>query len=52
MNNKLEKVISTKADALVTDCPGCIMQLSGTISKQRKNIDVFHIAELLKKSQG
>jgi hypothetical protein len=35
------------ADVLVTDCPGCVMQLKGGLDKRGSRINVKHIAELM-----
>jgi len=44
---KLENVEKTGADILVTDCPGCVMQLKGGVDKRGGKIAVKHIAEIL-----
>jgi Fe-S oxidoreductase len=35
LNKKLNAVVSTGAEILVTECPGCIMQLRGVQIKQK-----------------
>ncbi len=44
---KLENVEKTGADILVTDCPGCVMQLKGGVDKRGGKVVVKHIAEIL-----
>lgn len=45
---KLEDAKSTGADVLVTECPGCIMQLRGGALKQEIDLEVRHLSEVLK----
>jgi iron-sulfur cluster protein len=45
---KLEDAQSTGAGTLVTECPGCIMQLRGGASKQGMDLKVIHLSEALK----
>lgn len=44
---KLDDIMSTGAELLVTECPGCVMQLRGGALKRGDGIDVLHIAEAL-----
>ncbi len=45
LKNKLDAVEETGADLLVTDCPGCVLQLKGGLDKRGSKIKVQHIAE-------
>ncbi len=47
LGKKLDLVEKSGADVLVTDCPGCVMQLKGGLDKRGSKIKVKHIAELL-----
>jgi len=47
LNKKLDHVEQTGAEILLTDCPGCIMQLRGGLQKRGSNIVVQHTAEAL-----
>ncbi len=47
LRRKLDNVEATGADILVTDCPGCVMQLQGGLDKRNSSVEVKHIAELL-----
>jgi iron-sulfur cluster protein len=47
LNQKLDHVERSGADILVTDCPGCVMQLRGGMLKREKVIPVKHIAEIV-----
>jgi len=38
-------VAATGADLLVSDCPGCVLQLRGGLEKRGGKIKVQHIAE-------
>jgi Fe-S oxidoreductase len=48
LSKKLEDAKSTGADVLVTECPGCIMQLRGGALKQGVDLKVRHLSEVLK----
>ena len=47
LNNKLNNVEETGADLLLTDCPGCVMQLRGGLKKRGSDISVQHTVEAL-----
>jgi iron-sulfur cluster protein len=47
LNKKLDNVEKTGADLLLTDCPGCVMQLKGGLKKRGSKIIVQHTAEAL-----
>jgi len=47
LKKKLDNVEDTAAELLVTDCPGCVLQLRGGMDKRSGKIQVKHIAELL-----
>lgn len=46
LTKKLADVEASGADLLVTECPGCVMQLRGGALKQGRNIEVIHLSEL------
>ena len=45
LKNKLDNVAATGAQLLVTDCPGCVLQLKGGMDKRGGKIRVKHLAE-------
>lgn len=47
VNLKLDHVKDTGAQQLVTDCPGCVMQLRGAAENRKDSFRVRHIAEAL-----
>lgn len=47
LKRKLDQYEAAGATTLVTDCPGCVMQLRGGEEKRGNRIVVKHIAELL-----
>jgi iron-sulfur cluster protein len=47
LRNKLADAARTAAEVLVTECPGCIMQLRGGAEKNKSGFAVRHIAEVL-----
>lgn len=47
LSKKLDNVQSTGAKYLVTDCPGCLLQLRGGMDRRGNPLDVLHMAELL-----
>jgi glycolate oxidase iron-sulfur subunit len=44
---KSQAIISSGAQAVVTGCPGCMMQLSDGLKHHESNIDVLHTLQLL-----
>ena len=52
LRRKLANVTATGAEVLVTDCPGCVLQLRGGIETSRKGkVTVKHIAEAVAEAQ-
>ncbi len=47
---KLDDFNKTGADVLVTECPGCVMQLKGGVKKRGDRLNVMHIAETLEEN--
>jgi iron-sulfur cluster protein len=47
LGKKLTAVQKTGAEELVTDCPGCVLQLKGGMVRRGAAVRVRHIAELL-----
>ncbi|WP_300670798.1 L-lactate dehydrogenase (quinone) large subunit LdhH [Desulfoluna sp.] len=47
LDHKLDNVSATGATTLVTDCPGCTLQLKGGIKARGMNVTVKHMAEVL-----
>ncbi len=47
LNKKLNNVEETGAEVLLTDCPGCIMQLRGGLKNRGSKIKVRHVSEVL-----
>ncbi|MFW5936530.1 MAG: L-lactate dehydrogenase (quinone) large subunit LdhH [Desulfosalsimonas sp.] len=47
LTKKLDAVSATGADLLVTDCPGCVMQLRGGAVRRGRFFAVRHMAEAL-----
>ena len=45
-DHKADGVAASGADAVVTACPGCIMQLRDTLSRANSDAEVLHIGEL------
>ena len=50
-DKKVANIQATGADVVVTECPGCTMQLRGSLHHQGSKVDVLHLAELLAKAQ-
>ncbi|BCS87806.1 L-lactate dehydrogenase (quinone) large subunit LdhH [Pseudodesulfovibrio sediminis] len=51
LNKKLNNVEATGADTLLTDCPGCIMQLRGGLKARDSHVKVKHVSEVLAKNK-
>jgi Fe-S oxidoreductase len=48
LKRKLDNVEATGADLLVTDCPGCVLQLRGGMEqKSGRRVEVKHIVEIV-----
>ena len=47
LERKLGQVAATGADTLVTDCPGCVLQLEGGLDHLGSPIKVRHLAQAL-----
>jgi len=47
LKKKLDNVQDSDARLLVTDCPGCVIQLRGGMDKRETKIQVRHIAEVI-----
>jgi len=50
LKKKLDTVEASDAEILVTDCPGCVLQLRGGMDKRGTGVEVKHIAELCAQS--
>lgn len=47
LTRKLDDVEKSGADLLVTECPGCVMQLQGGALRQKRNIEVKHLSQII-----
>lgn len=47
LGKKIENIDATKADVVLTDCPGCVMQIRGGLDKYGRTQQVMHVSELL-----
>jgi iron-sulfur cluster protein len=47
LGNKLDAVQASGAELLVTDCPGCILQIRGGLARRDSPVEVRHMAEVL-----
>lgn len=47
VERKVDNIVKTKADILVTACPGCIMQIQGAVQNNGINIKVMHFVSYL-----
>lgn len=48
LGKKIENIEATGADIVLTDCPGCVMQIKGGISKHKLPQKVMHLSEMLR----
>ena len=49
LDNKLKEVEASGAQVLLTDCPGCVLQLAGGLDARDSKIKVMHVAQALAK---
>jgi len=47
LDKKIENIRKTEAEIVVTDCPGCIMQIEGGLLKRGINTKVIHLSEFI-----
>ncbi len=47
LDKKLHNIKETGADIVVTDCPGCVMQIKGGADKNDMGIEVIHLSEFI-----
>ena len=47
LNKKLDHLSAGGAEVVVSDCPGCVMQIRGGFEKRGSHIRVKHIAEVI-----
>lgn len=47
LGRKLAGVGKSEAQAVVTDCPGCVLQLRGGAARHKLGLPVLHLAEIL-----
>ena len=47
VDDKMSCILSTEADALVSTDTGCLMNIGGRLHREKHDIEVMHIAELL-----
>jgi iron-sulfur cluster protein len=48
LNKKLDDAAATGARHLVTECPGCLMQLRGGAKRRNMDLTVHHLSEILR----
>lgn len=49
LNKKIENIKASSADILVTDCPGCVMQINGGLMHKNIPVKVLHLTEFIEK---
>ncbi|MBT1072140.1 (Fe-S)-binding protein [Pelotalea chapellei] len=49
---KSNAIMATKAEAVVTGCPGCMMQLSDGLKQHGSSVEVLHTLEILCRNLG
>ena len=45
LQEKLDNAVASGADLLLTDCPGCVLQLRGGAAAQKRDLRVKHLVE-------
>jgi Fe-S oxidoreductase len=51
LKSKLDDVEKTGADLLLTECPGCVLQLRGGMETRGSKVEVLHIAEAMARNK-
>ncbi|MRT92591.1 L-lactate dehydrogenase (quinone) large subunit LdhH [Ancylomarina sp. 16SWW S1-10-2] len=49
LDKKIENIVASKAEILVTDCPGCVMQINGGLMHKKVPVKVLHLSEFIDK---
>lgn len=49
LNKKIDHIKKTEASVLITDCPGCVMQIDGGLKYQTVPVDVMHLSDFIEK---
>ncbi len=52
VNRKIADILNTGAQTVLTECPGCIVQLRGALAQRKLPIKVLHFSEALAKIAG
>jgi glycolate oxidase iron-sulfur subunit len=52
LHRKVRNVVATKADAVVTANPGCILQIQSGLRAQGRELPVLHLVEILDRAYG
>ncbi|MGB9662902.1 MAG: heterodisulfide reductase-related iron-sulfur binding cluster, partial [Moorellaceae bacterium] len=47
LERKLARISESGAEIVVTDCPGCLIQLRGGLDQKGSSVRVKHTAEIL-----
>ena len=50
LRHKLDDIASTRADAVVTSCMGCMIQLKDGLRQSKADTKVLHLMEVLERS--
>jgi glycolate oxidase iron-sulfur subunit len=52
LQRKLENIQATGADIVVTNGPGCLLQLRAAVRERNTNVQIRHISQLLEEAMG
>jgi glycolate oxidase iron-sulfur subunit len=52
LQRKLEDIQATRADVVVTNGPGCLLQLRAAVRERNTNVQIKHISQLLEEAMG
>lgn len=47
ISRKVKNIVDTKAERVVMDCPGCVLQIRGHVEKANAGVKVTHLSELM-----
>jgi L-lactate dehydrogenase complex protein LldE len=50
VDDKMNCILHTDADTLVSTDSGCLMNIGGRLHREQKPVNVLHLAELLEKN--
>jgi glycolate oxidase iron-sulfur subunit len=52
LDRKIENITATGASVVVTNGPGCLLQLRAAVQERKMNVQVKHVSQLVEEAMG